>query len=278
MTADDKEKKKYYNILLLGCDVQEGIAEINNPTEKQKCMRSDAMVVASINRENRKIKLVSIMRDTWVDIPGYGKGKINSAIVSGGPKLAVKVVNDNFGLNIKKYIAVSLNNMIELIDMIDGIDLELTYHDMRFIDDMMDDLKSITHRYDEVVPLQTEGMKHLNGMQAVNHARDRLFGYVIGRENRINNIIKAIVNKVKNELSFSDIVRLTMVALLYVRTNIGIFNALYLISFGLKADLTDIDTYHAPEEGTYEVKQDRTWRLEVDFPKASEKLWDFLRK
>ena len=278
MTEDCEEKKKYYNILLLGCDVLEGIAEIEAPSKEQKCMRSDAMVVASINRADRKIKLVNLMRDMWVDIPGRGKGKLNAPVVYGGPKLAVKVVNDNFGLNIKKYVVVSINDMIDLIDMIGGIDLELTANDVLFIDEWMGDLKNITHRDVDVVPLQTEGMKHLNGMQAVNHARDRIFGYMIGRENRINNVIKAIINKVKNEMSFSQIIRLAISSLKHVKTNIGILEGLYVISLGLKADLNNIDTYHAPEEGTYEVKRDGTWRMEVDFPKASEKIWNFIRK
>ena len=268
---------KYVNILLLGCDVIWDISERENPTEREKTMRSDAMVIVSINKATAKIRLVSLMRDVWVNIPGHGMGKLNAPVVYGGPELAVKVINDSFGLNIEKYIRINISNTIELVDSIGGVDIELTDEEAEYIDEWIPNIRIISKREDEVEPLRTGGMRHLNGMQAVAHARNRTLGASMKeRENRTNEVFKAIVNKVKSQYSLPQIILIAKRSLKYVKTNIGIPEGLGLIRYGLKADFHNVETYHAPEEGTYEVKRDGTWRMEVDFDKASEKMQEFM--
>ena len=88
--------EKYINVALFGLDKR---------SENEKA-RSDSIIIANINFEEKKINVVSILRDTLVDIEGYGSEKLNHAYAYGGAPLALKTINSNFDLNIDKYVAV----------------------------------------------------------------------------------------------------------------------------------------------------------------------------
>ena len=91
-------KRGQTQILFLGC----------NFCNEGKYDRSDSMIVAQIDRKAGKVKLASILRDIWVDLHEYGMEKINGALVFGGPKFAVQIVNESFGLNIRHYVLVDM--------------------------------------------------------------------------------------------------------------------------------------------------------------------------
>lgn len=272
-----KELKKYENILIMGCDVLAEISEVENPTEKQKCMRSDAMIVVSINRKTGKIRMVTLERDVLVGVHGYGYVKLNAPVVYGGPKLAIKVINDYFRLNIKKYIMMNISNMIEFVDSVGGIDIELTDEEAQYIDEWIPNVRIISKRNDDVPPLVTGGMHHLNGMQTVAHARNRTVGSGLTRKNRINNVMKILADKFRNELTYTQIVGVGIRFMKYIKTNIGLIEGLKLLRIGMKADIKNIETYHVPEEGTCETKRAEMEYVDVDFEKATGKMWDFLR-
>lgn len=266
-----KDKRdNYQNILLLGCDVA---PDVENPTEKEQCMRSDVMLVVSLNRSTGRAKLLTLMRDIWVDIPGYGKGKLNAPVVYGGPELAMNVVNDSFRLNIKKYIMISMGNMVDLIDSLGGIDLYLSDEEAAFVNFGIPAAKADIKRDYDVAPLKTGGLCHMCGLQAVEHMRNRFFG---SREKRTHDVLKSLLYKVKSEYNFLGMMVIAIRALKYVNTNIGIPEILRLLPFYRKIKLREVKPYLVPEEGTFEVKCDGTWRMEVDFAKAAEKMWDFL--
>ena len=95
-------KDDYELILLMGCDVSSDINYFTTkPTEQQKYMRSDTMVVACINKKTKRIKLISLLCDIYVNIPGIGKDKLNAAIVYGGPELTLQTIKNNFNIDIK---------------------------------------------------------------------------------------------------------------------------------------------------------------------------------
>ena len=267
-----KEKREnYQNILLLGCDVA---PNVENPTEKEKCMRSDVMLVISLNRSTGRVKLLTLMRDIWVDIPGYGKGKLNAPVVYGGPELAMNVVNDSFSLNIKKYIMISMGDMVDLIDSLGGIDLYLSDEEATFVNLGITVAKADIKRDYDVVPLEAGGLCHLCGLQAVEHMRNRFFG---SREKRVYDVlIKALFYKVKYEYNYFGMSVTAIRSLKYVKTNIGIPEVVQLLRFCRKINLQEVKPYLVPGKGTYEVKCDSTSRIEVDFAKATEKMWDFL--
>lgn len=92
VTADEN----ITNIALFGLDTREG--------DKQS--HSDCMMIVTVDNTRGKIKLISLMRDSLVDIDGYGEDKLNAAYFRGGPSLAIRTINENFGTDIKDYVAV----------------------------------------------------------------------------------------------------------------------------------------------------------------------------
>ena len=88
--------------------------------------RSDSIIIASINPTNYSLKLLSIPRDTYVNIEGHGMDKINHAYAFGQEQLLIKTINSNFGLDITDYITIDFWGLIDVIDSIGGIELEIT--------------------------------------------------------------------------------------------------------------------------------------------------------
>ena len=150
VTAGLSQNGKITNIALFGLDSR------NHDYEG----RSDAIMVASVNGKTGKIKLVSIARDTYVNVPGYGETKINHAYAYGGAELAIQTINENFNLDITDYAAVNFDSLADVIDAMGGIDLEVTEEERYQINAYLL----------EGEPLRESGMVHLNGPQAVSYA------------------------------------------------------------------------------------------------------------
>ena len=179
VSLDIKEELKEYtdtnhldqiiNIALFGIDAADGATG-----------RSDSIMILSIDPIENKLKISSIMRDSYVDIDGYGKDKINHAFAYGDSVLALKTINDNFELNVENFLAVNFTNMPKIINKLGGIDINITEEEVPFIPDIMN-----------------SGINHLNGNQALSYSRIR---YATGndyqRTSRHRTILSAIFKKV----------------------------------------------------------------------------------
>lgn len=154
---------------------------------------SDSIMVLSLDTNKKTVKIVSIMRDSLVKINKKGKttyNKINSAYASGGPELAIKTINQNFGLDISEYATVNFEGMMDIIDAVGGIDAELTKKEVvpvsssgfalnGLIYDMCTKLKLNPEKY----YIKTPGVHHLNGIQAVAYSRIRKTANIWGTNN-----------------------------------------------------------------------------------------------
>lgn len=167
-----KENPDITNILVFGED---------NHQEGERG-RADSMILLSMDKNTRQLKQTSFMRDIYVTIPNNGENKLNAAYSIGGPKLAVETIEYNFGIRIDYYMTVDFESFTDIIDSVGGIDLELTYDEVAYINwqshknhqtDDEDELKKDTLSYN----LNNEGyytaLVHLNGRQALWYARDR---------------------------------------------------------------------------------------------------------
>lgn len=172
--ADDSLNNKI-NILLLGLDD----GDIDDPNLPN---RSDSMIVASIDPEKSTVNLLSIPRDTRVNIPGYkGLDKINNAYFFGGSKLAVRTVEDFLGIPIQYYVAIKWQGFIKVIDILGGVDLYVD-RDMAY-EDPYADLSINLHK----------GYQHLDGHKTGEYVRfrhDELGD--IGRVQRQQKFFKAL--------------------------------------------------------------------------------------
>lgn len=150
--------------------------------------RSDSLLIVSLNIRNKKLKVTSIMRDTWVNIPGYGKDRMNAAYAYGGPKLTIETIQKNFGVLIDRYICVDFEGFCKIIDTLGGIDIELTAKECSYIN---------TYSGDKHI-LKGAGMKHLTGLQALHHSRNRnSIGSDYDRTSRQRDVIRCTIESLK---------------------------------------------------------------------------------
>ena len=119
------------NILLVGTDGE----------YVEKGNRSDGMMLVTIDSKNKDIKLTSIARDTYVDIPGYSTEKLTHAYAFGGPELAINTINRNFNLNIKDFVTVNFSSLPKIIDKIGGIDIEVDEEELQYINGYINNKK-----------------------------------------------------------------------------------------------------------------------------------------
>ncbi len=94
---------------------------------------SDTMVIFSVDTRHKKIKMLSLMRDTYVDIPGYGENRLNAAYTFGGPALTVSTIQKNYGIKIDRYAVVDFGSFKKIIDTLGGIDIDLTADEVDYI-------------------------------------------------------------------------------------------------------------------------------------------------
>lgn len=154
------------NIALFGIDSR----DMNNTAGS----RSDSIMVATIDYKHGKVKLTSILRDTRVAIEGHGMDKITHAYAFGGPQLAVKTLNQNFGLNIRDYATINFFGLEDIIDGLHGITLEVKKNEVNEINKFIKELCDIDHK--AYTPITKSGSQTLNGRQATAYARIRHVG------------------------------------------------------------------------------------------------------
>ncbi len=132
---------------------------------------SDSIMVISLDADHHCIKIISVMRDSLVNIEGYGQQKINAAYSLGGAQLAVKTLNQNFDLNIRDYATVDFVSMADIIEAVGGLELELTEREVRNANIHIESMHR--ERGTALDYIQNPGKQMLNGVQAVAFARIR---------------------------------------------------------------------------------------------------------
>lgn len=141
-----------HNIALFGVDAAEGSVG-----------RSDAMIILSIDKENGKIKMTSLARDSLVPIEGHGEEKLTHAWAYGHAKLAIKTINQSFGMNITDYVYVNFEEFIEVIDYIGGVEVHINALE----------LETLNYTTVEEDMVAGTGMQRLDGRQALLYSRIR---------------------------------------------------------------------------------------------------------
>lgn len=214
----------YTNIALFGTDSREGAAENGEP------VRSDTIIVASLNNETKEVKLVSVYRDTMLEQDGQHYDKANVAYAQGGPEEAVNMLNRNLDLDIEDYVSVNFLAMADVVDALDGVDIELTDEEVVHMNNYCVETSEVTGKSYERIEPEVGGTYHLNGVQAVSYARIRytaggdftrterqrlLIEKVVEKAKdagivKINEIIDAVLPEVSTSLSASEILQMAV--------------------------------------------------------------------
>ena len=181
--------KGYRNIALFGVDSTEGDLDRNT--------RSDSIIIASINQDTGDIKLVSVYRDTYLNLGNDSYNKCNAAYAKGGPEQAISMLNMNLDMNITDFVTVGFGGLMDVIDAVGGIDIDVDAAELQHINNYQLTMAQNLglNGYTEVT---STGLQHLNGLQATAYCRIRYTnGWDYMRAARQREVLMATIEKAK---------------------------------------------------------------------------------
>ncbi|MBR3382892.1 MAG: LCP family protein [Clostridia bacterium] len=176
--------------------------------------RSDVMLVVSYNQRVNTIKAVSVLRDTWIYIPGRDTwNRVNAAFRFGGVGLAINTINANFDLDIQYYMKTDFENMVKIVDKLGGLDLTLTQDEIDYYN---------TKSPNDPIKAGASGVCHLNGRQVLEHCRNRTLGNGDwSRTERQRAVMTALFARAKKERDVASLTSLIFSLTDYVETNLS---------------------------------------------------------
>lgn len=221
--------------------------------------RSDVIMILSVDNRHGKIKMTSILRDSELLIEGEGYNgylsyvdKITHAYYYGGPELAIRTLNQNFGLDIRDYVTINFANMAAIVDAFGGVDITMTAEEVSALNDNLwalqqevEEQKELDQQngtydeqsysdigYEDFIPSldgtvqlmygeYQDGTYHLNGNQAVAYGRIRYVGSDYARVERQQNVFSALVAKVGG-MGLTDYAKLAQELMPYCETSLNL--------------------------------------------------------
>ena len=180
----------YRNIAIYGVDSRDSSLGEGN--------RSDCIIIASINNDTKEIKLVSVYRDTYVDIDGYGLDKITHAYSYGGPELALKTLNENLDLNVTEFVTVNFDAVADAVNALGGVEIDIEANEIDYLNSYLAETSRVTGL--ETAQITDTGLQTLDGVQAVAYSRIRYTeGGDYKRAERMRTVIEAMFKKLKTK-------------------------------------------------------------------------------
>lgn len=237
--------------------------------------RTDSIMIATVNQRDNTLCLTSIMRDTYVQIPGFSDNKINAAYHNGGMKTLVKTIQQNFGITVDGYVLVNFDSFENVIDALGGIDIELSEAEVSY-------LNSTNYISDYSNHNLHLGVNHMNGNQALGYSRIR---YVskdgqagdFARTLRHRTVMDAIYKRLMDK-SALELIAMVPKLMPLVTTNIkkaDLVNYLYA-GVTVRSKNSKLDTLNVPVEGAYRITRVRS--MSVILPDDLDKNVDAMQK
>ncbi len=221
------------NILLIGQDRRPGEVRA----------RSDSMIIATINKSDKTVKLTSLMRDLYVQLPGYSDNRINAAYSFGGMELLDATIKQNFDIDIDGNIEVDFSGFTSVIDAVGGVDMELSEAEIAVINNGSSS--------DGTKLPSAAGTYHLNGAQALTYSRIRYIGNSdFGRTERQRKVLLAAFDNIK-KLSLSEMLTLADTVLPLLATDMNRGDLVRLASDVFMMGIDTIETHNIPEDASY---------------------------
>lgn len=232
------------NILIVDQDRRE---------ENKAEMRSDSMMIFSINTTTNEINLVSLMRDMYLPCADGKDGMINMTYLNGGAELLAKTIEMNFGVHIDNYIETDFWRFMELYDHIGPVEVELTTEEAAYLNDMSHNSRVKYYDYGDTKPVWTlfAGVNALDPEQMLSFCRIRQnIGGDWARTDRQRRAIIATFQKL-NSMSYTELIRTIQDNGHYLSTDMDIYDMLGYFYWLKKNNITQINSYRIPVDGTY---------------------------
>ena len=269
----------WMNILLLGSDER-------SLTESA---RTDSMIICSINMQTGQVKLTSIMRDLAVRFDNLGSNsgtyRINAANYFGGERLAMKTVNECFGMNIDKYVRVNFYGFQQIAQMLGGIDIDITEAEMEEINYRIQEqwYEAMQEGVDEsTLPnelLTTYGANtHLDGRQTLAYARIRhMDGGDYARAERQRKVLGLLLQKLDGKGS-AELISIGLEAMKHMTTNLSIDEIVSVALKVLSSDHSNIDSFRLPINNSYkqETRNNQDMLYDCDWSSNASSLYTFI--
>lgn len=225
----EENLKEYRNVVLLGIDTRE---------DTYLGSRADCIIIASINEEKKQIKLLSVYRDTYLEIPGYGLDNVNHSYAYNGPALTMSTLNTNLDLDITEFVTVNFESTKEIINQIGGVEITVTNAEAT-----------------RIPGISTGGTYNLTGEQALAYGRIRKIDNDYVRTERMRTIVTAVFEKAKH-MSIAELNELADKILPEIYTNVTRTEILSMI----------------PKIATYSIVDSKGWPYEVKAATLEEKF------
>ncbi len=245
------------NILLIG----------NDSRENGEDGRSDAMILLSISDRTKKIYMTSLLRDIYVEIPGYDNNRLNAAYSFGGAELLMKTIEKNFDIPVHRYMLVNFEAFAGLVDAVGGVDLELTTDEIVFVNGYLSEYNRLTNRPEgtDNMDVNASGLVHLNGPQALAYSRNRYIGTDFGRTERQRKVLTEVIGKLPKAV-LTNAGGLIDGLMSNLTTNLTQFECFRLSLMAGKLLTYEIVSDSIPQPGTYNNATIRNMAvLELDF-------------
>lgn len=230
--ANNEVMKGYRNIALFGVDSTTG----SLGKDKESKTRSDTIMIASINEETKEVRLVSVYRDTFLNLGNDTYTKCNAAYQKGGPEQAMQMLNTNLDLDIEDFVTVGFKGLMDTVDALGGVEIEITQGEISHLNNyqysMAEDMEI------EYTPIKEPGLQELNGLQATAYCRIRQIGNDFQRTERQREVLTQISEKAKT-MSATQLEQIATAAFEEVYTSLELEEILSL--------LKDISSYEIIE-------------------------------
>ena len=229
IAEEDQKDKDVFNVLLVGTDSRDPNSDKG---------RSDSMMLVSFNKKQNKSTVISFMRDTLVDIDGYGRSRLGHTYAYGGVGLTINTLNQTYGLDIQNYVTISFDNLVNVIDEIGGVEVYISEEEAEYYR---------TNGMPDIVA----GDVTLTGSQALAHARNRTLGSDFERTRRQRSVMYGIYRKIMSEKDISALLPLINYCVTQVETNMSVTEIYNMAKEVLSTEDLKMQQACAPQDGTY---------------------------
>lgn len=180
-------EKGVTNILLIGTDERR-----TGDTE-----RSDTMILLTIHPGNQKMIMTSLLRDSYVEIPGYGSSRLNAAYQFGGAALLIQTIEQNFKIAVDYYAKVDFYSFVDIVDAVGGVTIDVDEGEMNYVNGYLNEINALLGAPAGDGYLASPGVLQLNGKQALSYARIRYIGTDFQRTQRQREILQGVLTNAR---------------------------------------------------------------------------------
>lgn len=263
VTNNIQSASKPFRLLILGIDTHSD--DIKG--------RADTIMIASL--DEKQLKLLSFMRDIYVEIPGRGHNKINASYAFGEAELLKKTLKKNFALEVDGYIAVNFDLMRRLVDELGGVYIDVLPEEHKSLNGILEYYNRVNKRNKYEERLKKAGYQKLTGLQAMSYARIRKLDSDFERVGRQQRVMSAIFRELQTK-KLDEIIAIISKYIDQVKTDVSLSDAVNLASMLLEKHDIDIKPLRIPVKGTSSGKEiNKTFYIVLNYKKNIEAINNF---